>query len=160
MRISEYRNFVITCAACALLFDRGDAGPVKAQNPSNLPNVHRIVESSIAATQRQWQARLHYTYIERDEDRRRDSAGHVTSKDVTVSRTILVDGVPFDELVESNGRPLSAGEVRKQKKDLNKLKREDPEERAERLRKHWKRLRRLSTKCPRPSTSSWSAKNQ
>jgi hypothetical protein len=59
----------------------------------------------------------------------------VTSEDVDVLRTILVNGVPFDQLVERNGRPPSAGEERKQKKELDKLKQETPEERAERLRK-------------------------
>jgi hypothetical protein len=132
--ISEYRNVMITLAAFAVLFGQGAAGPVKAQNLSGVPDVHVIVESSIAATQRQWQARLHYTYIERDEDRRRNSAGRVTSEDVDVSKTILVNGVPFDQLVERNGRPLSAAEERKQKREADKLKRETPQERAQRLR--------------------------
>jgi hypothetical protein len=135
MRISEYRNVIIAFAAFVVLFDQGSAGPLKAQNLSSGPDVRRIVESSIAATQRHWQARLHYTYAERDEDRRRDSAGRVASEDVDVSRTILVNGVPFGQLVERNGRPPSAGEERKQKKELDKLKRETPEVRAERLRK-------------------------
>jgi hypothetical protein len=126
---------MITLAAFAVLLDQGDAGLVKAQNPSSVPDVHRIVESSIAATQRHWQARLDYTYLERDEDRRRNSAGRTTSENVDVSRTILVNGVPFDELVQRNGRPPSAAEERKQKKELDKLKRETPEERARRLRK-------------------------
>ncbi len=93
------------------------------------------MESSIEATQRQWQARLHYTYLERDENLRRDSAGRVKSEEVDVSRTILVDGVPFDEVVEHNGRPPSSGEERKQKEELDKLKRQTPEERARRLSK-------------------------
>jgi hypothetical protein len=93
------------------------------------------MEASIAATQRDWKARLHYTYMERDEDRRRDLAGHVKSEDVEVSKTILVNGVPFEQLVERNGRPPSAAQERKQKGALDKLKRETPEQRAERLRK-------------------------
>jgi hypothetical protein len=133
--IGEYRNVMITLAASAVLFGQGAAGPVKAQNLSSVPDVRLIVESSIAATQRQWQARLHYTYIERDEDRRRNSAGRVTSEDVDVSKTILVNGVPFDQLVERNGRPPSAAEERKQKEETDKLKRETPQERAQRLRK-------------------------
>ena len=100
-----------------------------------MPDVRQIVESSIAATQRHWQARLHYTYVERDEDRRLDLEGHVKSEDVDVSRTILVNGVPFEQLVERNGQPPSAEEERKQKEKLDKLKRETPEQRAERLRK-------------------------
>jgi len=135
IRISECRNALLTFAAFAVLFDRGNAGPVKAQNLSSAPDVHLIVHSSIAATQRQWQARLHYTYTERDENRRRDSAGRMKSENVDVSKTILINGIPFDQLVEHNGRPLSGGEERTQKNDLDKVKRENPEERAERLRK-------------------------
>ena len=36
-------------------------------NPSGASDVRRLVESSLAATQRHWQQRLHYTYLERDE---------------------------------------------------------------------------------------------
>ena len=101
---------------------------------SSLPDAHQIVEASIAATQRHWQARLHYTYLERDEDRRLDSEGRVKSKDVDVSRTFLVHGVPFEQLIERNGRPPSAEERRKQNEKFDRLKRETPEQRAERLR--------------------------
>ncbi len=136
MWISEYRNVILTLSLCAVLFDQGEAGPLKAQNPSSVPDVHRIVESSIAATQRHWQERLHYTYIERDEDRRRDLDGRVRSEHVDVSRTILVNGVPFEQFVERDGRrPPSAKEERNRKEELDKLKRQTPEERAERLRK-------------------------
>ncbi|MGA2215124.1 MAG: hypothetical protein ABSH31_17755 [Bryobacteraceae bacterium] len=122
-------------AASAVVFAQGDTVQVKAQNHSSVTDVRQIMEASIAATQRQWQVRLHYSYMERDEDRRRDLAGHVKSEHVDLSKTILVNGVPFDELVESNGRPPSAEQERKQKEDLDKLKRETAEQRAERLRK-------------------------
>jgi len=136
LRISEYRNAIVAFAAFAVLLDQGDAGPLKAQNLSSVLDVHRIVESSIAATQSHWQDRLHYTYIERDEDQHRDPDGRVKSEHVNVSRTILVNGVPFEQFVERDGRrPPSAGEERKQKEELDKLKRETPAERAERLRK-------------------------
>ena len=105
------------------------------QNQSGVLDARQIMESSIAATQRDWKARLHYAYIERDENRRRDLAGHVKSEDDTVTRTILVNGVPFDQLVERDGKPPSAAEQRKQKDELDKLKRETPEQRAERVRK-------------------------
>jgi hypothetical protein len=122
-------------ALLAILFAQGDASPVKSQGRPSAPHARQIMEASIAATQRDWKARLHYTYMERDEDRRRDLAGHVKSEDVEVSKTILVNGVPFEQLVESNGEPPSAEQERKQKGVLDKLKRETPEQRAERLRK-------------------------
>jgi hypothetical protein len=122
-------------ALIAILFAQGDISPVKSQGRSSTPDARQIMEASIAATQRDWKARLHYTYMERDEDRRRDRAGRVKSEDVEVSRTILVNGVPFEQLVERNGQPPSAEQERKQKGELDKLKRETPKQRAERLRK-------------------------
>jgi hypothetical protein len=134
MRISEHGNIIIILAASSALFAQNDDFPVKSQNHSSV-HVRQIVESSVAATQRHWQARLHYTYMERDESRRRDLAGRVKSEEVDVSRTILVNGVPYEQLVERNGRPPSAEEERKNKEKLDRLKRETPEQRAEQLRK-------------------------
>ncbi len=122
-------------AASAALLAQGDELPVKSRSHSSVPDVRQIVESSIAATLRHWQARLHYTYLERDEDRRRESDGRVKSEDVDISRTILVNGVPFEQLVERNGRPPSADEAGKQREKLDKLKRETPEQRVERFRR-------------------------
>jgi hypothetical protein len=135
LRFSAHTKTIMMLAASAVVFAQGDTVPVQTQNRSSVPDVRQIVDSSIATTQRQWQLRLHYTYMERDEDRRRDLAGQVKSEDVNLSRTILVNGVPFEQLVERNGRPPSAEEERKQKEDLDKLKRETADQRAERLHK-------------------------
>ena len=135
MRISEPGIVIAVLAASFALFAQGGDSPVKSQTQSGVPDVRQIVESSIATTQRHWQRRLHYTYVERDVDRHREPDGRLKSEDVDISRTILVNGIPFEQLVERNGRPPTAEEERKQKEKLDKLKRETPEQRAERLRK-------------------------
>jgi hypothetical protein len=145
----ELGKVIIIAAALSAFFAQSDDFPVKSQNHSSVPNVRQIVESSIAATQRHWQARLHYTYVERDEDRRLDSEGHAKSEEVEVSRTILVNGVPFEQLLERNGRPPSAEEKRKQKDKLDKLKRETPEQRAERLRRQAEEATSLVREVPK-----------
>ena len=127
------RHTIVLLLASSDLFAQGSASPVKFQNYSSGPDVRQIVDSSIAATQRHWRTRLGYTYVQRSEDRRLDSEGHLKSEEVDVSRTILVNGVPFDQLLERNGRPLSAEDERKQKERIDRLKRETPEQRAERL---------------------------
>lgn len=129
------RTLIIMLAASTPLFSQSGAASVKSKttNPA-APDTRAIVASSIASTARSWQARLHYTYVERDEDQRRDSAGHVQSTAVDVSRTILVNGVQFEQLVERNGRPPSAEEEERQREKLGKLERETPAHRAERLR--------------------------
>jgi hypothetical protein len=134
-RIIEHGNVIIMLAASAALLAQSNASPDKSKERSSVPDVRQLVESSIAATRRHWQARMRYTYVERDLSRRRDLEGHVKSEDVDVSRTILVNGVPFELLVEHNGRPPSADEERKYREKLDKLKHETPAQRAERIRK-------------------------
>jgi len=135
MWIRKHGNVIIMLAASAALFAQSGDFPVKSQNHSSVPDVHQIVKSSIAVTQRHWRTRLQYTYVERDQDRRLDSEGRLKSEDVDVSRTVLVNGVPFEQLMERNGQPPPAEEERKQKEKLDKLKRETDEQRAARVRK-------------------------
>jgi hypothetical protein len=149
MRISEHRNVIFMLAASFAFFAQSDDFPIKSQDYSSLPDARQIVESSIAATQRHWQVRLHYTYMEREESRRRDLAGRVKSEEVDVSRTILVNGVPFEQLVERNGQPPSVEEERKQKEKFDKLKQETPEKRAERLRKQEEESTSLLREVPK-----------
>lgn len=77
-----------------------------------MPHVRQIVESSIAATQRHWQERLHYTYMAREESQRLDADGRA-------------------------------------KEEIDKLKRETPEQRAERLRKEEEESTSLVREVPK-----------
>ena len=139
---------VTLLVASAALFAQEKTGPVNGQSPS-VPDVHQIIESSIAATQRQWQARLHYTYRERDASRRRDSDGRVKSEDVEISRTILVNDVPFEQIVERNGQPPSAWEEWRQNEALEKLRRETPDQRVERVRQQEEETASLVREVPK-----------
>src|SRR5665213_321512 len=65
IRVSECRNALLAFVAFAVLSDRGNAGPVQAQNLSSAPDVPLMVHSSITATQRHWQARLHLRRLDR-----------------------------------------------------------------------------------------------
>jgi hypothetical protein len=93
------------------------------------------VTQSVAATERSWQAREHYTYTERDQDRRLDSLGTVKSENIDVTRMTLVNGIRFEQLMEHNGQLPSTEEQKKRDKDLEKLKHETPDEQTARLRK-------------------------
>jgi hypothetical protein len=75
---------------------------------------------------------------------------------VDVSRIILVNGIPFEHLVEHNGQRPSAADERKHKEKLDALKGETTEQRSARLRKERRRPRRSSTRYPKPSIfNSW-----
>jgi hypothetical protein len=131
---SRMEMLLAMVAASAALFAQS-SGPDKPQNHAGVLDASQIVSPSVAATERSWEVRDHYTYMERDEDRRLDSLGQVKSENVDVTRMILVNGARFELLLERNGQLPSAKEQRKRDEELDKLKHETPEEQAERLRK-------------------------
>jgi hypothetical protein len=133
---SPVEVFLVMLAASAALFAQGAGNsPDKLQNHASTLDARQIVGLSVAATERSWQARDYYTYMERDEDRRLDSLGKVKSENVDVTRMILVNGARFEQLVEHNGQIPSAKEQEKSDGDLDRLKRETPAEQTARLHK-------------------------
>ena len=131
---SRIGALLIVVAASSALFAQ-DSGPDKLLNLAGVLDARQIMGKSLLATEHSWQARDDYVYIERDEDRRLDSTGRVQSENIDVTRMTLVDGVRFEQLMEHNGQLPSAEEQRKRNQDLDKLKRETPEERAARSQK-------------------------
>jgi len=141
IRIAERGKAVVILGAASILFAQStglfaqtSGVPQASGSLSSAPDVRRILDLSVTATQRHWRAWIRYTYLERDQNRHLDLAGHVKSEDVDVSRAILINGVQFDQILERNGRPLPPAEERKQKEELARLMRQTPEQRAEKVR--------------------------
>jgi hypothetical protein len=133
---SPVEVFLVMLAASAALFAQSaGSSPDKLQNLASPLDARQIVALSVTATERSWQVRDHYTYMERDEDRRLDSLGQVKSENVDVTRMTLVNGARFEQLMEHNGQHPTAKEQKKSDEDLDKLKHEAPAEQAARLRK-------------------------
>jgi len=133
---SPVEVFLVMLAASAALFAQSaGSSPDKLQNHASILDARQIVDLSIAATERSWQARNHYTYMERDEDRRLDSLGQVKSENVDVTRMTLVNGARFEQLMEHNGQLPSAKEQRKRDEEFDNLRHETREQQTARLRK-------------------------
>jgi hypothetical protein len=118
-----------------MFYPRGIMSRANGKIYSSIPDAAHIIAVSAAATQRHWQTRLHYTYIQREESWRRDPTGGAKSVEVDVSRMILVNGIPFERQLEHNGLPISPEAERQQNEQIAKLKRETPEQREARFRK-------------------------
>jgi hypothetical protein len=131
---SRVATFLVTLAFSSAVFAQS-SDPNKQQNHAVAPDAREIARQSVVAMERSWEARDHYTYTERDEDRRLDSLGQVKSQNVDFTKMLLVNGARFDQLMEHNGQPPSAAEQRKINDDLEHLKHETPAEQAVRLRK-------------------------
>jgi hypothetical protein len=127
-------TLLVMVAASTALFAQND-GLDKLQNRVSVLDARQIMGQSVAVTERCWQTRDQYTYLERDEDRRLDSLGQVKSDSVDITRMLLVNGARFEQLMEHNGQIPSAAEQRKRDADLDKLMHETPAEQTVRLRK-------------------------
>lgn len=125
----------VLAVSSALFAQTGGNSLPKPQKPASELDARQIMAMSIAATQHSWQARDSYSYTERDEDRRLDAHAQVKSDDVDVSRMTVVNGARFGQLLEHDGHPPSADELKRNGEDLDKLKHETPEERTIRLGK-------------------------
>jgi len=124
----------IAVAASSVLFGQ-NKGSDKPPNQPMVLDARQIVSQSLVAAELSWQARNEYIYMERDEDRRLDSAGQVQSQNVDVTKMTLVNGIRFEELMEHNGQLPSADDQKKRDVEIEKLKHETTAEQAERLRK-------------------------
>jgi hypothetical protein len=138
---------VTVLVASAGLVAQQDTG--NAPRSSAVPDVPRLVASSLGATERHWHGRRQYSYVEHSESRRRDMEGRVKSEDVEMSRTTVVNGVPFDELVERNGEPPSAWEKWRQARALDTLLRETPAQLATRIGEQDEDARALVQEVPK-----------
>src|SRR3984893_18041402 len=118
---SRIATVMFAIAASSALFAQNSELD-KHQNDASILDARQIVSQSIAATERSWQARGHFVFMERDEDRRLDSLGQVKSENVDVTRMTLVNGIRFEQLLEHNGQLPSATEQKKSDADLDKLK--------------------------------------
>jgi len=125
---------LVVLAASSALFAQSN-GPDKQQNYLSVLDADQIVRQSVSATERSWQARDQYIYMEHDDDRRLDSLGQVKSENVSLTRVILVNGARLEQLVEYNGRLPSVEEQKKIDQDFEKLKHETPDEQTARFRK-------------------------
>src|SRR6266403_2272616 len=131
---SRIGTLLVAIAASSAVFAQ-DSGPGEHQSHASVLDARQIVGQSVAATERSWQARNHYVYMERDQDRRLDSLGQVKSENVDVTRMILVNGARFEQLMEHNGQLPSAVEQKKSNEDLEKLKHETLAEQIVRIEK-------------------------
>jgi hypothetical protein len=131
---SGVQMLLLAMAASTALWAQSNA-PDAPQDHASPADARQVVLPSVLATQRSWQARDHYTYVERDDDRRLNSLGQLKSESVDLTRMMVVNGARFEQLLEHNGQPPTAKEQKRSDDDLDKLKHETPDEQAARSRK-------------------------
>ncbi len=100
------------------------------------PDAATIIQRSVQANERDWHASPQYNFFETDRGKGGTRTYHVT----------MIDGSPYNELVATNGHPLSREQEGKEKEKLDhtmaKRRSESQEERAARIAKYEKERKR------------------
>ena len=103
-------------------------GPVEGR--ASTPDVQRIIERSVEANQRDFQAGTQFSHTERD----RTGTGSKTY------RVLMIDGSPYQQLIAVNGTPLSPeaarAEASKMERARSERKAESSDERKRRIAKY------------------------
>src|SRR5579884_3990418 len=79
-----------------------------------------IVRRSALVDQQNGETAKNYTYVEREIERKLDSAGHVRGAESKTYDTTVLYGRPFRRLIEKDGRPLSPGEQKKEQERFDR----------------------------------------
>ncbi len=89
-----------------------------------------------------WQIAKDYTFLERTQENKLDSSGHVQSSKSETNEIMILYGEPFERLIKKDDNPLSAKEQKKQDDKFNeetgKRANESPEQRQKRIAKYEK----------------------
>lgn len=103
----------------------GSAIPVAAQKP----DVQTIIQNSVKANQADFEAAPHFDYKERDRDP--DGKGSKTYQ------VTMIEGSPYQRLIEVNGKPLAAAqngeEMKKQQQAATQRRSESADQRKKRI---------------------------
>jgi hypothetical protein len=99
-------------------------------------DAREIVRKSLELDQVNWQRRADYTWVMQTRERRFDARHQVTSEHQEALETIVLDGQPYERLVERDHKPLPESEQKKEQERLDKiaakLDKETPEEKQRR----------------------------
>ena len=67
-----------------------------------------VLIKSLAADDANWRVARNYTFIERSDQRRLDSAGHLKSREIKTADVTLLEGTPYRRLTTSTMSSLDA----------------------------------------------------
>lgn len=104
--------------------------------PSTTLDVHTIIQHSVEANTKDWNAAPEYDYFERD----KENGGTKTYAE------LMLFGSPYERLLETDGKPLASGEQAEEKRKLEEAiarrRSQSEQQSAERLSKYEKERKR------------------
>jgi hypothetical protein len=114
--------------------------------PALSQDAREIVRKSVELDQVNWLRMADYTWIARSRERHFDSQNHVTARHEEGWETLILDGAPYQRMLERDEKPLPPDEQRKEQakldKAVTKLEKETREQKQRRIAEYEKQRRR------------------
>jgi hypothetical protein len=108
------RNFAAILLGLFLVASPASGSPDALPADAPLPDVPTLLHSVEANQETLDRAREEYTFRQQQELTFYDKGGKVRRTEERVSNVFFVHGQPIETLISKNGKPLSAGELKKQ----------------------------------------------
>ena len=108
------RNFAAILLGLFLVATSASGSPGTLPADAPLPDVPTLLHSVEANQETLDRAREEYTFRQQQELTFYDKGGKVRRTEERVSNVFFVHGQPIETLISKNGKPLSAGELKKQ----------------------------------------------
>jgi hypothetical protein len=108
------RNFAAILLGLFLAVSSASGSPGTLPADAPLPDVPTLLRSVEANQETLDRAREEYTFRQQQELTFYDKGGKVRRTEERVSNVFFVHGQPIETLISKNGKPLSAGELKKQ----------------------------------------------
>lgn len=132
----KYIQFAVIFLAPGFFSAATSAGSQPGQNLS----AAEIVRRSVAVNTTDWKAQPNFVHREQDVKSKENSNGDVTGRQEKTFEIMMIDGTPYERLIEINREPLNDAqdqqELSKLKRETANRRRESGAQRSERLNKY------------------------
>jgi hypothetical protein len=111
------RRILARAGLCVALF----ALPAFLVVPAFSQDAREIVRKSVELDQLNWQRRADYTWVMTTRERHFDSQNRVTSDHQEALETLVLNGRPYNRLIEKDHQPLPPEDQKKEQERLDRL---------------------------------------
>jgi hypothetical protein len=116
------------------------ASPAFGAAATQPPSASEIVQRSVAANRADWKAQPAYAHRERDLKSKPGSDGHSKVEQIRTYEVMMINGSPYNRLIELNGKPLTTVQEEQEKaklaREVHRRQGESPGDRQQRLGKY------------------------
>ena len=111
-----------------------------ATRDGSAPDVSSIIRKSVTVNTVDWKAQPRYSHLERDTKTKIDSAGEATASHSKAFQVTMIEGSPYNRLIELEHEPLTSFQAQQERdkfnREVQRRRNESPDQRRARISKY------------------------